>query len=118
MRYLVSASEMREYDSNTIERIGIPACVLMERAALAAVEAIEERCAGGGRAMPVLVMAGMGNNGGDGLAVARLLCEKGYRVEVWTVGVGSHGGGSMGFWWMPCSAWGCPERWKAHTRRP
>ena len=86
MRYLVSASEMREYDSNTIERIGIPACVLMERAALAAVEAIEEFCAGGGRAMPVLVMAGMGNNGGDGLAVARLLCEKGYRVEVWTVG--------------------------------
>ena len=44
-------------DSNTIERIGIPACVLMERAALAAVEAIEEFCAGGGRAMPVLVMA-------------------------------------------------------------
>ncbi len=86
MRYLVSASEMREYDSNTIERIGIPACVLMERAALAAVEAIEEFCAGGGRAMPVLVMAGMGNNGGDGLAVARLLCEKGYWVEVWTVG--------------------------------
>ncbi|MCI9231597.1 MAG: NAD(P)H-hydrate dehydratase [Lachnospiraceae bacterium] len=86
MRYLVSASEMREYDSNTIERIGIPACVLMERAALAAVEAIEEFCAGGGRGMPVLVMAGMGNNGGDGLAVARLLCEKGYRVEVWTVG--------------------------------
>ena len=86
MRYLVSASEMREYDSNTIERIGIPACVLMERAALAAVEAIEEFCAGGGRGMPVLVMAGMGNNGGDGLAVARLLSEKGYQVEVWTVG--------------------------------
>ena len=36
MRYLVSAAEMRRYDSNTIEKIGIPACVLMERAALAA----------------------------------------------------------------------------------
>ena len=46
MKYLVSASEMREYDSNTIEKTGIPACVLMERAALAAAEMIEERCAG------------------------------------------------------------------------
>lgn len=73
MRYLVSAAEMREYDRNTIERIGIPACVLMERAALAAVEIIEEHCAGYGGAGHVLVMAGMGNNGGDGLAVARLL---------------------------------------------
>ena len=42
MRYLVSAEEMREYDSNTIEKIGIPACVLMERAALAAADRIEE----------------------------------------------------------------------------
>ena len=38
MRYLVTAAEMREYDRNTIEKTGIPACVLMERAALAAAE--------------------------------------------------------------------------------
>ncbi len=86
MRYLVSASEMREYDRNTIERIGIPACVLMERAALAAVELIEKRCGGTGIASTVLVMAGTGNNGGDGLAAARILSERGYPVEVWTVG--------------------------------
>ncbi len=86
MRYLVSADEMREYDQNTIERIGIPACVLMERAALAAVGIIEEHCAGLGGERHVLVMAGMGNNGGDGLAVARLLSEKGYQVEVWAIG--------------------------------
>ena len=42
MKYLVSASEMRRYDDNTTEKIGIPACVLMERAALAAVEARSE----------------------------------------------------------------------------
>lgn len=86
MRYLVSASEMREYDSNTIERIGIPACVLMERAALAAAEWIEEHLAGEKGSRQVLIMAGMGNNGGDGLAVARLLCDKGCQVEVWLVG--------------------------------
>lgn len=85
MRYLVSASEMREYDSNTIERIGIPACVLMERAALAAVELIEDRRGHGGE-RTVLVMAGTGNNGADGLAAARILCERGYLVEVWTAG--------------------------------
>lgn len=86
MKYLVSASEMKEYDGNTIEKIGIPACVLMERAALAAVEMIEEHCEGWNAGRHVLIMAGMGNNGGDGLAVGRLLSEKGYQVEIWTVG--------------------------------
>ena len=85
MRYLVSAAEMRRYDSNTIEKIGIPACVLMERAALAAAELVWKRCSGksGKR---VLIMAGMGNNGGDGLAAGRLLAEKGCQVEIWNVG--------------------------------
>ncbi len=86
MKYLVSASEMRRYDSNTIEKIGIPACVLMERAALAAVEAAEAHCAGLKGRKSVLIMAGVGNNGGDGLAAARLLSEKGYAVEVWCMG--------------------------------
>ena len=40
MKYLVSSAEMKEYDNNTIERIGIPALVLMERAALAVHEEI------------------------------------------------------------------------------
>ena len=86
MKYLVSASEMRRYDNNTIEKIGIPACVLMERAALAAAEAAEGYRAGQNAGKSVLVMAGTGNNGGDGLAVSRLLSEKGYQVEVWCVG--------------------------------
>lgn len=86
MKYLVNASEMRRYDSNTIEKIGIPACVLMERAALAVAEAVERHCAGFMGERCVLVLAGMGNNGGDGLAAARLLAEKGYQVEVWCVG--------------------------------
>ncbi len=87
MKYLVSSNEMREYDLNTIEKIGIPAPVLMERAALAAfarVEAHLER--EGKRAATALVLAGFGNNGGDGLALARLLLERGVSVEVWCVG--------------------------------
>lgn len=84
MKYLVTAEEMRRYDTNTIEKIGIPAMVLMERAALAALEAVERHCAG--KAGSALILAGMGNNGGDGLALARLLCEQGFQVEVWCVG--------------------------------
>lgn len=86
MKYLVSAAEMKRYDNNTIEKIGIPACVLMERAALAAAEAADAYCAGLRGGKSVLIMAGTGNNGGDGLAAARILSEKGYRVEVWCIG--------------------------------
>ena len=35
MKYLVTSAEIKEYDNNTIERIGIPTFVLMERAAMA-----------------------------------------------------------------------------------
>jgi NAD(P)H-hydrate epimerase len=93
MKYLVTAQEMRGYDSNTIKQIGIPGMVLMERAALAArdrVTAVLRGECGGKRdscnGASVLILAGMGNNGGDGLALARLLSEAGFRVEVWCVG--------------------------------
>lgn len=86
MQYLVTAEEMRRYDGNTTERIGIPAIVLMERAALAAWEAVSEYCRGReAEKKTALVMAGMGNNGADGLALARLLAEKGFGAEVWCV---------------------------------
>ena len=86
MQYLVSAAEMRRFDGNTIDRIGIPACVLMERAAMAAAEAAEIHWKETGGPKTVLVASGMGNNGGDGLAAARLLAQKGYDVDVWCVG--------------------------------
>lgn len=86
MKYLVSAAEMKCYDGNTIEKIGIPACVLMERAALAVAEEAEGCHGTRNGERHALVMAGMGNNGGDGLAAARLLAEKRWHVEVWCVG--------------------------------
>lgn len=86
MKYIVTAEEMKYYDNNTIERIGIPASVLMERAALAALNLVEQCRKPEQGLCRVLVMAGMGNNGGDGLSLARLLSERGYDVEVWCVG--------------------------------
>lgn len=87
MKYLVTAEEMKEYDRNTIERIGIPGMVLMERAALAAlgeIRKIMKKCRD--QRKRVLILTGMGNNGGDGLALARLLAEESWEVEIWHVG--------------------------------
>lgn len=77
MQYVVTAKEMKLYDSYTIEKIGLPALLLMERAAMEVVLAVSERCH---KKTKVLVFAGCGNNGGDGLAVGRLLSEKGAEV--------------------------------------
>lgn len=87
MRYLVTAQEMKEYDRITIEEIGIPGLVLMERAALKSLEVIEQEF--GAEELfgkKVIVLAGYGNNGGDGLALARLLAERGCQVKIWCVG--------------------------------
>lgn len=80
MKYLVTSNEMKRYDNNTIEKIGIPGMVLMERAALSVMEHVK------GHGKTVMVLAGVGNNGGDGLALARLLAEQGFEVDVWCVG--------------------------------
>ncbi|OGQ21800.1 MAG: hypothetical protein A3C54_00040 [Deltaproteobacteria bacterium RIFCSPHIGHO2_02_FULL_60_17] len=66
---------MRELDRLTIQRYGVPSLTLMERAGEGVVSALLERfgrIARGG----VLVVAGKGNNGGDGLVVARRLKKK------------------------------------------
>ena len=86
MRYLVTAQEMKQYDKNTIEYLGIPGPVLMERAALAAEDFLKERFDAVKERTKVLIFAGMGNNGGDGLALARLLAADGYTAAVRCVG--------------------------------
>lgn len=74
---------MREADLYTIERIGIPSLVLMERAALEVVREIEKNVLDSSK---ILVVCGAGNNGGDGYAVARLLHIKGYQTEIFFLG--------------------------------
>lgn len=83
MEYLVTGSEMKQCDQNTMEHFLVPSCVLMERAALAAVQTLSE-CAFDLR--KVLVVCGAGNNGGDGLAVARLLFLRGIDIDIYFVG--------------------------------
>jgi len=76
---VLTAAEMRAADRRAIEEIGVPALVLMENAALGVVDALAERFPAAER---VAIVCGPGNNGGDGLAVARQLCARGYQVAV------------------------------------
>lgn len=83
MKYLVNSREMRFYDNYTSEVFKVPPLLLMEQAALAAVEEIEKVAK---RDKAILIVCGTGNNGGDGLAVGRILKLKGYDIELVLIG--------------------------------
>lgn len=74
-----TAAQMQEMDRRSIEEYGIPSYELMEKAGKAVAEETAKLV---GRPTKVLVLAGKGNNGGDGLVAARYLHEKGYGVQV------------------------------------
>ncbi len=80
---IVTAAEMREIDQRSIEAFHIPSLLLMEHAALQVVEVLEKRFAPLSKKI-ISVVCGKGNNGGDGLAVARILSVlHGAQVTVW-----------------------------------
>ncbi len=79
---LLTPAEMAEMDRRTIEDLGVPGLVLMESAAAACVHALLTRWADEANSLGVLVVAGPGNNGADGLAIARRLVGLGIEVEV------------------------------------
>jgi ADP-dependent NAD(P)H-hydrate dehydratase / NAD(P)H-hydrate epimerase len=76
---LVTPAQIRAMDQATISRIGIPGIVLMERASLGAVSVIDKQFPG---VEHVAILCGSGNNGGDGLAIARLLAERGVTCRI------------------------------------
>lgn len=80
----LSRAQVREVDRIAIEGYGIPGIVLMENAARSAVEAIELRF-GPLSGKRIYIACGPGNNGGDGLAMARLLAIRGAAVQVFVL---------------------------------
>lgn len=77
---LLTASQMQDVDSRAIDERGIPGLELMEQAGLRCVDEIDDMFAGHrGRA---LILVGKGNNGGDGLVIARHLRKGGWKVAV------------------------------------
>ena len=80
---LYDADEMRALDRAAIETLGMPGAVLMERAGLGAAHEIIQRF---GDAGPAVIVAGPGNNGGDGFVVARHLLAAGMEARVLLMG--------------------------------
>ena len=79
--FLVTAKQMQEMDRYTIDAFGIPGRVLMENAGRGAVDFFMEQCSPSPKTR-VAVVAGRGNNGGDGWVMARYLMEKQIPVTI------------------------------------
>lgn len=82
---VLNAAQMREADRRTIDDIGIPAVVLMENAGRQIVAAMESTF-GDLPTSRVAILCGRGNNGGDGLVMARALRERHIDVGVYLLG--------------------------------
>lgn len=80
---VVSGTELKRIEEYAINKVKLPSLVLMERAALNVCDYIIIKCS---RVRNILVVAGVGNNGADGLAAARMLHIAGKNVSVYIVG--------------------------------
>jgi hydroxyethylthiazole kinase-like uncharacterized protein yjeF len=80
---ILSAVQLQEADEITLKSEGISSTRLMERAASLIFNEIHTRLEGAD--INIKIFCGIGNNGGDGLVVARLLHKYGYKVEVYVV---------------------------------
>ena len=78
---IVTGTEMQSLDRRTITEAHIPSAVLMERAGEGIVRHLEEHY-GPARSKTITILCGKGNNGGDGLVVARLLRRRRAKVQV------------------------------------
>jgi NAD(P)H-hydrate repair Nnr-like enzyme with NAD(P)H-hydrate epimerase domain len=76
---ILSAQQIREWDAYTIRHEPVSSIDLMERAAQACVKWLLGK---GWSEKKFYIFCGPGNNGGDGLAIARLLIEAGINVSV------------------------------------
>ena len=86
--YILNAQQLKEWDQYTIEHEPISSIELMERAASKCVEWIEQHQ---WQNTSFKIFCGKGNNGGDGLAIARLVTELGYPVAVYILEFGKPG---------------------------
>ncbi len=82
---VVTAAEMVRIEREAINAYGIPSLLLMENAALAVLDAAKE-ILGELKGKKVVILAGKGNNGGDGLALGRHLVNRGVEIKVFLCG--------------------------------
>ena len=84
---IFTSAQIRELDKYTIDHEPIKSIDLMERAAKAITQAITSVWS---RTTPMVVFAGPGNNGGDALAVTRMLLDQGYNVQAFLFYISGH----------------------------
>lgn len=87
VKKVLTAKQMKSVDEYTINSLGIKSVVLMERAALGVCEVIMDRYTEKDR---IIIVCGSGNNGADGVAVARILAQYDYDVSVYAAGNSEH----------------------------
>lgn len=87
MQLWVNAAQMKAADQYTIQKLEVPSLELMEHAAQACVQVLEDEKVD---LSHVCVVCGSGNNGGDGFAIARILQNNRYSVETFCVGSPEH----------------------------
>ncbi len=104
---VLSAEAMQAVDRRAIDELGIPGLVLMENAAIGVVDGICERFGG---ARSAAILCGPGNNGGDGLAIARQLDARGFAVQIVLVGATRPLAGDAGVQLAICERIGLPIR--------
>ena len=79
--WVVTAAQMQTLDRRTIQEAKVPGATLMERAGTGVVTHLIQAC-GPLKGKQVVILCGKGNNGGDGLVVARLMAKKGAKLKV------------------------------------
>ena len=80
---ILTQEQLYQADRETLSREGIPSAALMERAATRVFDWIHHRLQGA--PTHIHIFCGIGNNGGDGLVVARHLQQHGYHLTVYIV---------------------------------
>lgn len=77
---LLTAQQIHQWDAYTIEKKGISSIDLMEKAAQACTDWLFWQT---NRKGTIRIFCGKGNNGGDGLAIGRLFCQRGFQPEIY-----------------------------------
>ncbi len=90
MKYVLTGAMAKSVDIYTIEKMGIPSVVLMERAAFEVASKTAQIAVDFGRAVKICAVCGCGNNGADGVAAARILTWQGMAVDIIIAGDKEH----------------------------
>ncbi|MCR4674236.1 MAG: NAD(P)H-hydrate dehydratase [Lachnospiraceae bacterium] len=80
MKHILNGKEMHNCDETIINNFFVPSLVLMEKASLSVCDFIKKKFS---KESYIGIVCGPGNNGGDGIAVSRLLFDEGYQVKIY-----------------------------------